>query len=460
VSYRELSLWHETCGDDLQPRAGLREDLEVDVAIVGAGFTGLWTAYYLNGLRPDLSVAVIEREVAGFGASGRNGGWASGLFPSSSKRLSGLGGSSPESAKAMMAAMRSSVDEVGRVAAAESIDCDYHKGGTVVVARTDVQLTRARAGVEKAYRWGDTADDIRMLSVEETAEHIRTSRSLGATFTPHCARIHPARLARGLARVVEDRGVRIFERTTATQIAPSSVRTTAGEVRARFVIRATEGFTPALDGMQRTVIPVYSLVVATEPLPAQVWDEIGLSGRPTFSDHRHLVIYGQRSADDRLVFGGRGAPYHFASAVRPSYDREARVFESLRHTLTDLFPVLSSYRFTHEWGGPLAIARDWMASVGLDRTTGIGWAGGYVGDGVSTTNLAGRTLADLITGAESDLVRLPWVNHQSRAWEPEPLRWLEINAGLRAMTAADHEERLTHRPSLLAQAMAPMIGGH
>jgi glycine/D-amino acid oxidase-like deaminating enzyme len=205
---------------------------------------------------------------------------------------------------------------------------------------------------------------------------------------------------------------------------------------------------------------VYSLVVATEPLPAEAWDQIGLSGRPTFSDHRHLVIYGQRSADDRLVFGGRGAPYHFGSAVRPAFDREERVFEALRQTLSDLFPAVSGYRFTHAWGGPLGIARDWMASVGLDRTTGMGWAGGYVGDGVSTTNLAGRTLADLITGTDSDLVHLPWVNHRSRAWEPEPLRWLGINAGLRTMTVADQEERVTGRTSLLAKAMAPMVGGH
>ncbi len=460
MSYRDLSLWHETCGDGLIPRPGLPGNLDVDVAIIGAGFTGLWTAYYLSERDPSLRIVVLEREVAGFGASGRNGGWVSGLFPSSSLQLSALAGSSRTQAIAMTAAMRASVDEVGRVSTAEGIHCDFHKGGTVVVARNRVQLGRARAEVEAAYEWGDTDDDIRLLDPTQTAEHVRVSHALGSTYTPHCARIHPAKLARGLARVVEARGVTIYERTTATSIAPSVVRTVSGDVRARFVIRATEGYTPELTGSKRVVVPVYSLVVATEPLPETIWDEIGLGGRPTFSDHRHLVIYGQRTADDRLVFGGRGAPYHFGSAVKPAFDHERRVFQGLRETLVDLFPPLAGHRFTHEWGGPLGISRDWMASVGLDPTTGLGWAGGYVGDGVSTTNLAGRTLADLVTSTESDLVGLPWVNHRSRSWEPEPLRWLGINAGLRTMTAADHEERLTGRSSVLARAMAPMVGGH
>ena len=123
-----------------------------------------------------------------------------------------------------------------------------------------------------------------------------------------------------------------------------------------------------------------------------------------------------------------------------------------------MFPVLSDVAFTHAWGGPLGVPRDWCASVGLDRSTGLAWAGGYVGDGVSTTNLAGRTLRDLVLERDSEITALPWVQHRSRRWEPEPLRWLGINAGLRAMTWADHEERLTRRESRIAKLMAPMIG--
>jgi glycine/D-amino acid oxidase-like deaminating enzyme len=453
-------LWLEESGDDLTPRSALEGSIDVDVAIVGAGYTGLWTAYYLKRADPSLRIVILEREIAGFGASGRNGGWVSALFPASYAKLAALPGSSRDAAVRMMQAMRESVDEVGAVASREGIDCDYHKGGTIGFARSASQLARIRARVATARSWGETEQDLRLLGPAEAAEVAHAAGSLGAVYTPHCARIQPARLARGLSRLVERLGVRIYEQTAVTAIAPSLASTTHGTVRADTVIRATEGFTPALPGSQRTVAPVYSLVVATEPLSAAVWAEIGLSSYPTFKDHRHLIIYGQRTADDRLVFGGRGAPYHFGSDVKPGYDHEERVFADLRETLVELFPAVDGAAFTHAWGGPLGISRDWMPSVGLDRATGVGWAGGYVGDGVSTTNLAGRTLADLVTGRDSDLISLPWVNHRSRRWEPEPLRWLGINAGLRAMSAADHEERLTRRLSVLARAMAPLVGGH
>jgi glycine/D-amino acid oxidase-like deaminating enzyme len=434
ASYQGLSLWHETTPTDWTPRPGLEGDLETDVAIVGAGYTGLWTAYYLAEADPSLRIVVLESEVAGFGASGRNGGWCSALFPTS------LG-------EAQDAAMRESVDEVGRVALAEEIDCHFAKGGTIVLARSKAQLARARA---------EHGDEV--LSPTEAAQRLRATRTLGATYTPDCAAIHPGRLVRGLAEAAERRGVRIAERTPVTAIEPGRARTPRGDVRARHVVRATEGFTPGLPGHRRTVVPVYSLIVATEPLSPATWDEIGLARRETFSDHRHLVIYGQRTQDDRLVFGGRGAPYHLGSRVEPRFDRDQRVFAALHATLTGMFPVLRGARFTHAWGGPLGIARDWCASVGLDPSTGLGWAGGYVGDGVSTTNLAGRTLRDLVLGHDTALTRLPWVGHRSPAWEPEPLRWLGINVGLRAMTLADAEESLTGRPSLFARAVAPLLG--
>jgi glycine/D-amino acid oxidase-like deaminating enzyme len=238
------------------------------------------------------------------------------------------------------------------------------------------------------------------------------------------------------------------------------VVTDHGSVSADVVVRATEGYTARIDRHRRLLAPVYSLMVATEPLTDDQWAQIGLDGRPTFTEHRHLVVYGQRTADGRLAFGGRGAPYHFGSSVRPEHDRDHGVWSALRATLRDLLPVLEDVEFTHAWGGPLGIPRDWCASVGLDRSTGLAWAGGYVGDGVSTTNLAGRTLRDLVLGRSTDLTRLPWVQHRTRRWEPEPLRWLGINAGLQAMSFADREEELTGRSSRIARAMAPLVGGH
>jgi glycine/D-amino acid oxidase-like deaminating enzyme len=443
------------------PREALAGDVRADVAIVGAGLTGLWTAYYLLRSDPTLRVVVLERETAGFGASGRNGGWASALFPASLDKVAALPGSGRDAALALHAAMRASVDEVGRAAAAEGIDAHFAKGGTISLARSRAQLRSARADVEHARDWGRDTDDLRLLSATEARERLAATHVLGATYTPDCAAIHPARLVRGLAEVVESSaGGRIYEQTPVTSIEPHRVRTPRGTVAADIIVRATEGYTASLQGQRRRVAPVYSLVIATEPLPQRTLDEIGLRERETFTDYRNLIIYGQRTQDGRLVFGGRGAPYHFRSATRPEFDRDPRVFALLWSTLREMFPVLRGSNVTHAWGGALGVPRDWCASVGLDTATGLAWAGGYVGDGVTTTNLAGRTLRDLVLGRRSDLTELPWVGHRSRDWEPEPLRWVGVNAGLRAMGLADHEERLTRRPSRIARAMSPLLGGH
>jgi len=456
-TYRPVSFWLDTVPGSLAPGEVLPGDLTVDVAIAGAGLTGLWTAYYLATAQPGLRIAVCEAQIAGFGASGRNGGWCSALFPASLGKLTRMAGR--DAAIAMYRAMQATVDEVGRVAAAENIDCHWAKGGTVQLARSATQLERAKAEVAEMREHGFGEDDLVLLTESEARARVAASSVLGGTYTPHCAAIHPARLVRGLARVVRERGVKLFERTPVTEIAPRALRTTRGTVTADYVIRATEGYTPALPGLHRAVIPVYSLMIATEPLPDSTWEHVGLDGRPTFGDGRHLIIYGQRTADGRLAFGGRGAPYHLGSAVRPSFDRVPAVFADLRRTLGELFPALGDVAVTHTWGGPLGIARDWCASAGLDRDTGLGWAGGYVGDGLATTNLAGRTLADLILDPGSDLTGLPWVNHRSPDWEAEPLRWLGVNAGLRTMGWADRAEGRTGRSSRAAQVMGRFLGG-
>jgi len=453
---RDVSLWFDQVADDgdrLEARAPLDGDAEADVVVVGAGLTGLWTAYYLTEADPELRVVVVEREIAGFGASGRNGGWCSALFPVSAAAIAREHGEA--AAQALRAAMRDTVVEVGGVAAFEEIDCDFAYGGTITLARSAAQLERARAEADDAGQWGD---DVTLLSATQATERLGASRVLGATFTPDCARVQPARLARGLARVVEARGVTIVEGTTALRLSPRAVVTDHGTVRARHVVRATEAWTAELPGSRRDIVPVYSLMLATEPLPADVWERIGLRRGETFADHRHLIVYGQRTADDRIAFGGRGAPYHAGSRIDPAFDRAPRVHAHLRRALDDLFPAVAGAVITHTWGGPLGIARDWQPSVGLDERTGLAWAGGYVGDGLSTTNLAGRTLADLLTGHDSALTRLPWVDHRSPLWEPEPARWLGINAGFTLAVAADAEERLTRRSSALARVLAPLTG--
>lgn len=452
------SLWWDTLEPRLLvPRPPLDGDRTADVVIVGAGFTGLWTAYYLRERSPDADIVVIDSEVAGFGASGRNGGWCSALFPTSLERLAEM--SSRDDAIRLYRTMNDTVDVIGDVISQHGIDVDWHKGGTIVAARSAAQRERALADVADWRSWGFGTDDVRFLEADEARDIMNVTDCEGGMYTPHCAAIHPAKLVRELALIVEASGTAVFEHTRATSVEPGIVRTEHGDIRAQFVVRATEGYTATIPGYKRTLAPIYSLMIATEPLSDDAWARIGLVDRATFSDGRHLIIYGQRTADGRIAFGGRGAPYHFGSRIHPDQDRDDRVHNELAAVLVDLFPVLDGVSITHRWGGPLGIPRDWCASVGLDPISGMAWGGGYVGDGVGTSNLAGRTLADLITGERSDLTTLPWVNHRSPKWEVEPLRWLGTNGARVMVSSADDVELKRNRPSRRADLFNRLLSG-
>ena len=464
--YRDVSFWLDSLAvagtDTLAPRAPLSGDVSCDVCIVGGGLTGLWTAYYAKKADPSLRITVVEKQTVGFGASGRNGGWCSALFPKSTDALRRLYGD--DAARRMREAMIDTVDEVGRVASLEGIDCDFVKGGTMVFARDTVQRRAAAADVAAARAFG--TDHLELVTAgshdESRSRALAATSSLAASFDPSCASLHPGKLVRGLARVVESLGVVIVERTEVVEWAPGRALYAGdggdGLISCDQLVIAVEGYGAQFPGVGRRIMPLYSLMIATEPLADEMWDEIGIDHGTTFSDYRHLLIYGQRTADNRFAFGGRGARYHWGSSVKPEHDRVGRVFDHLETTLKDLFPSSRDAEVTHRWGGPLGVSRDWHASVGFNPRTGVGFAGGYVGDGLSTTNIAGRTLTDLILRRSTELTALPWVNHLSPKWEPEPFRFIGANLGLVGTGAADLEESVTGRRSLTARLLAPLTG--
>jgi glycine/D-amino acid oxidase-like deaminating enzyme len=457
TDYRARSMWLDGYPGELTPRPSLPGSTDVDVAVVGAGFTGLWTAYYLKKSDPNLRVAVLEREIAGFGASGRNGGWCHTTFPGSREMAAKWSGRRPVADQ--QRALHQTVYEVARVVQEEGIDARFHLGGQLDLATTPVQLLRLREAVEYERSWGFGEDDYVALSAAEIRERVKVAGCLGAGFTPHGAAVDPARLARGLADVVERLGVPIYERTPVTRLEPRLAVTPFGDVRADVVVRATEAFTPELPGYERELVPIYSLMIGTEPLPQAFWDEVGWSGREVFGDLRFLIYYAMRTEDDRIAIGGRGAPYHYGSKLSEAYERVPAVQDRLKALLGELFPAIGEFTVTHRWGGAVAAARDWYTSVGHDPASGMAWAGAYVGDGVSTTNLAARTLRDLILArGETELTVLPWVNHRSKPWEPEPLRWIGVNAALTAMGSADDAELRTGRPSKRATYVKRLIG--
>lgn len=439
-----LALWQD--GAAQSERQQLVGNLHVDVAIVGAGYTGLWTAYYLTELDPTLSIAIIDSKRVGFGASGRNGGWCSALLPWSPAELEMRHGRN--AMQFIQREMFSTVDEIHRVTNVESIECDFAKGGTLTSASSPAHVDRLRKEVASWHDSGFDSVDMRWLEVHETRDIINLDTTYGGVFSPHCAALHPLKLVIGLAGVIEHRGVQIFENSQATAIEVHRVTTLEGSLSASHIVRATEAYTSQLPGHRRAVVPLYSLMVATEPLPKNVWDDLGWSQRATFADGRNMVTYAQRTADGRIAFGGRGAPYHFGSAIHDRFDDDRRIHHKLEQTVRQLFPQIGDACFTHRWGGPLAGPRDWHSYATYDPTTGLATGGGYVGDGVTLSNLVGRTLSHLIVGTDHPLTRSLLVNHTSKQWEREPLRWLGIN-GLLALTEfADHRERRTGRAAV------------
>jgi len=436
----EVSYWWQALGGFPPRRPSLPGPIEADVCIVGGGYTGLWTAYYLAGLRPSLRIVVLEAAFAGYGASGRNGGWVTAELPGSRERYARAPGGTA-GVRALEAALRATVDEVGRVCAAESIDCDFVRGGRLSVATTPAQLARLRGGLAGIRERGDGNDVYEFLSKDETRARVNVAGALGGLYAPASARVQPAALAAGIAAAAERRGVRIFEATPASAIGPAGrggagagavARTKFGDVRAASVLRCTEGYTAALPGQRRALLPMNSHMIVTEPLAPAAWQEIGWDGCETLSDEAHAYMYAQRTADGRIALGGRGVPYRFASATDHLGVTDPSTIAALTDVLRRLFPAAASAGIAHAWCGVLGVPRDWCATVTYDPRSRLGWAGGYTGHGVAAANLAGRTLADLVIGEPTELAALPWVGHRSRTWEPEPARWAGVH-GLYAL---------------------------
>lgn len=426
------------------------------MVIVGAGYTGLWTAFYLKRAEPKLEIVVLEREVAGFGASGRNGGWVSGFFsgsPRAYERRGGRGGF-----LALQRAMFETVDEIGRVLAEQNIDADFVKGGQLSVALNDAQLARLRERVSSGRERGLGELDLCELSRAELDQRLGVAGARGATFSPHVARVHPAKLLVGLAAAVERLGVRIHERTPVSEIRPRAALTPAGIVRARWVVRATEGYTASLRGLRRALVPMNSSMIITDPLTAEAWEEIGWAGREAVNDAAHAFVYLQRTGDGRIAIGGRGVPYRFASRTDGSGETARATIESLREKLVAMFPPAAGAEVDHAWSGVLGVPRDWCVSVDADPASGLAWAGGYVGEGVAAANLAARTLRDLMLGERSGAGALPWVGRRPRRWEPEPLRFGAIRGVYSLYRRADRSERRRGQPSRLARLVDTVSG--
>ncbi|MDQ6811190.1 MAG: FAD-binding oxidoreductase [Actinomycetota bacterium] len=429
---------------------------DADVCVVGGGYTGLWTAYELRRADPSLEVVVLEAEHVGFGASGRNGGWVYGGVSGSPAAWRRRGG--PDAPRAMARAIQATIAEIGDVVERESIECDWRHGGSLTVAQSETQLARLRAEIADERAWAGEDASFGLLDADELQERVAVPGGLGALYTPHCACVQPARLVQGLAAAAERAGTTVYESTPVRDISPGLARADHGEVRARYVIRATEGYTPNLPGQRRALLPLSSTMIATEPLGEEHWAQLHWGGRETLLDGAHLYTYSQRTADGRIAIGGGGAPYRFGSRTDREGPVPAHAVEQLVDRLCSLFPSTRGVPVARAWHGVFAASRDWCPVVALDSASGLGFAGGYTGDGVAASNLAGRTVRDLVLGRDSELTRLPWVGRPARDWEPEPIRFIATRGIYSLYRLADRRE-LTHgRPSRVA-ALADRVAG-
>ncbi|WP_135455772.1 FAD-dependent oxidoreductase [Mycobacterium sp. DL99] len=451
---RSRSLWLDQLGD-IAPRPPLTGNTTADIVIIGGGFTGLWTALHLAKRRQDARIVVLERHVVGFGAAGRNGGWCGAGLAGSAKLYAKSAGWKRTLDGARL--FETAIDEIGRVIDEEGIAADFVKGGTLVVATTEPQWARLQNSHAAAVRSGLAEPGARLLSADEVRAMVRTPSVSGGLFTPHCARFQPARLVRGLAEACVRRGVVIHEQSSVTSIESGLARTQLGAVRADTVLRATEAWTGQLPRSGAPYLPLTSMMIATEPLPSTVWDELGWPHGLTIRDRRHLFFYAQRTADDRIAIGGRGAPYRLRDPLAEFSERDRPVWRRLEETLRAHFPQVRGAAITHRWGGALAVPRDWSMSVAWNPDTRVGTAGGYGGHGIVAAYAAGRGLADLVTGHHTDYSAAAWVGHRSRRWEPEPLRYLAATAIVRILNGADRHEDRTGRTAERIRLLGPVL---
>lgn len=441
-AWKNISLWMDQL-DSFDARPPLENDCQVDVAIMGAGFTGLWTAYYLKQQQPDLNVIILESEVAGFGASGRNGGWLMGQISGQDTLLE----DSDEVLKQIAHNILHDIpDEVARIIAKENIACDYKKAGVLyVAARYTEQKYRLLEHFNELKQAGYNQADYEWLNTSQLEKKLNIPSSFGAIFSPHCATIQPAKLVRGLADAVENLGVRIYEKSPVTAWKKGELRTEKARVSAKWIVPALEAYGAQLPASVKKLnqyhLPVQSLIIATEPLSEELWHSIGLASGEAFADNSRQVTYGIRSADNRLVFGARGT-YQFGAKLRENFQLTTQEIDDRRRILVELFPQLHATQITHAWGGNLAVSRRFSPHMIKDEKQGFVLSGGYGGEGVGATNLAGRTLADLILGNETDLIKMPWVKaqgsfHDLTKWESEPLPWLGYKSVIKAFDFED-----------------------
>jgi glycine/D-amino acid oxidase-like deaminating enzyme len=437
-------------------RPRLEGTVEADVAVVGGGLSGLWTALGVLARRPNWSVVVVEAERVGWGASGRNGGWVSALFPVPLARVAA--DHSIEAARVLRRRLVDNLAEIEGLLGADAAQVGFRREGSVVAARSAGQWRGLVAEVRTFRELGLVAPP-ELLDAAGVRAHLDIPGTIGGTFEEACASVQPARLVELLAGRVEAAGGLVLERSPVHPGASGMLLGVGGRVRAGQVVWATESYLTREPPWHRVLAPVASQIIQTAPLPEATLMRLG---RPrvglTFADARRLVVYGQLREDRRVVFGGRGAPYRFGSALEGTETVGPGRRRVLLETLEELLGARGELEVEASWAGTIGIARDWYPRVLHDPRQRTTILGGYAGDGVALSRVAGDLAASYATGAAVDPVLAVVLGRPWRSWEHEPLRWLGINVGLLLTRAGDRLEHRLLAGGIIDRAREALLG--
>ena len=419
--YEEKSFWLATAGPYTE-EAPLSTDIQSDVAVVGGGFCGLSSACYLKWADPSLDVALLEDKVIGYGASGRNAGFAMTLMGLTLEMTALRFGK--EKARQAYDFGHRAVDHVGQLVDAHGIDCDYEKPGLLTVATNRAQAKRLQTEIHLAEELG--VDAFSWVDGAEMRSKVDSPTYIGARWEEQCALINPAKLARGMRRVAMEAGVRVYERSPVAGIrqGKTQVRLTTpqGTVKAAKVVLATNAFSAAIPQISGKQLPVFTYIVLTEPLDEKRLGAIGWAGRQGIEDARNMIHYYRLTADNRLLFGGSDAMYYYGNKL--DRDKNEKVFRKLRADMVRTFPGLKDVRIEYKWGGPVSVPLDFFPSIGyLGGDSRIVFSLGCVGHGVALMNMAGQIVRDLVLENETELTDLFFVNRRMIPLPPEPLRF-------------------------------------
>jgi glycine/D-amino acid oxidase-like deaminating enzyme len=446
--YRTRSFWHEVASS-YEPAPPLEGDRRADVAVIGGGYTGLWTAYHLKTEQPSLEVAVLEQEVAGYGASGRNGGFAMTLLGRSLDDLKAQFG--PTEALEAHKAVATAVDGIGRFTKENGVDCDFEKNGIITVSTTAWQDAIIENDVKAAQEMG--IQDIKFLDGKAVRDVVHSPTYRCGHEEGACAILNPAKLAWGLAGAIRKKGVALYEGTPVkgVRVADGKVEVKAegGTLRADKAVLATNAYSVHFPHIAKWVVPLYTYIVLTEPLTAEQWESIGWKGRQGIEDRLGGLHYYRPTADGRIAWGGDAFPYHFGSRIGPQYDRDETVFARLRASFAKTFPTLSGVKFTHEWGGPVAITVRFVPTFGTLEGGRVHYGIGYSGHGVAPTYVGGEILRDLVLDRSTERTNLCLVKKEAVAFPPEPLRYLAVTASLKHLDTQDRSEAVVKPPFLM-----------